>query len=153
MPVVVSSQPPMMPEFRMHQMHQVSPIIYYNVRPVLEYTSYMGVVFLIRSPVPGIDIQPVIYKGRRHIILGGKRVAAGHVHLSPSCSKDLAQVGGLCLKMHRQGDLQPGERLLFAEPLLQTSQKRHIVFHPFYFQLTIRPESSVPYLTFHNAAI
>ncbi len=46
------------------------------------------------------DVQPLMHKSGRHIVLGRERVASGDIHLGTSFGQNLAKMRGLGLQMH-----------------------------------------------------
>ena len=52
----------------------------------------------------GENVQPLMNKGSRDIILGGQRIASGDEHLGTTIGENLAQAGRLGLQMNRQSN-------------------------------------------------
>ena len=126
---------------------KVSPIVNDDVRATLDDTPDAVLIFLGSRPVDSEYVQPLVHKGRGHIVLRGKRVAAGDIHLGTALGQHLAKMRRLGLQMHGKGDLQPLERLSLLKLLLQTFKQRHMMPYPFYLQLPAFPELRVTYLT------
>ena len=127
-------------ELAVNQVHQVSAVVYDHIRTHFYDPAAVGHIFLRRRVVPGEDVQPVVHEGRCHVVLGGERVAAGHVHFGPACGEHLAEIGRLGLEMHRECHSEPGKGLFGAELLLKGTQQRHVMFYPFDLEPAVLPE-------------
>ena len=127
--------------------HEVSAVIYDDVRAAFYDTPDAVLIFLGSRPVDSEDVQSFMHKSRGDIVLSGKRVAPGDVHLRPSFGQHLAKMSRLGLQMHGKSHFQPLERLGLLKFLLQTIKQRHMMPYPFYLQLSAFPELRVAYLT------
>ena len=127
--------------------NKVSPIVDDDVGADGNHTADSVFIFRGCGIVDREDVEAVMYKCGRDVVLGRKRVAAGDVHLGSAEGEHLAEVGCLGLQMHRQCYGQAFEGLCLLEFLFESAQERHVVSDPLYLQFARRPKFRIAYLT------
>ena len=95
------------------------PHWYYDIRVVRQRLPDVGEVLLLRGPVPGVHIEPLLHQSRSHIVLSGERVGARYEQLRAACCQYLAKVRSLGLQMYRQRYALALKRPALPEVLLQ----------------------------------
>ena len=128
---------------RKQRVQQVAPVVDDDVRPARGGALDIGLILPLRRAVARADADPARGERRRHVVLRGERVAAGHVHLGPARGEHAAQAGGLGLEVDGQGDFEPAERLFLTELRLDAGEQRHIAPRPFDLVLAGGGEGSV----------
>ena len=87
-------------------MHQVASVVDDDIGSAGDYLADIVHIFLLRAAVPGEYLEALMHESGGHVVLGGKGIGTGDVHLRPAGGQGLAEVGGLGLEMYREGYLQ-----------------------------------------------
>ena len=117
----------------MDHVHQIAAVVNDDIGSRGKHRADVGIVLLLRRPVPCMNLQPRLHQRGRHIILGGKRIGTRYIHLCPACCQHLAQISRLCLQMYGKGDLLPYKWFRPAELFFQHAQQVTVSLHPFDF--------------------
>ncbi len=128
------------------QIDQVAPVVHDQMWAAGQRLGQKVLVFLRGDSVFSKGLDPHAGDGRRHIILGGERIAACQKDLRPALFQDKTQICGLCLQVDRNGDAQPLEGLIFFKFLFDLRERRHEGAHPFNFLYARRRKSFVAYI-------
>ena len=98
-------------EFIMEGCDKVSAVVYDYVGAHFQDSADILEVFGLITAVNGENAQAFVYQGRCYVVLGAQGVGARYVHVCAARCKDFAEMGGLGLQMHAEGNLQALERL------------------------------------------
>ena len=109
--------------FIVDKVYKVAAVIYNNVWTYLNYLGYMSVILLVSCTVPCKNIQTVMHKTCRNIVLSRQRIASCDVHFSTTCCKDFAKISGLSFKVDRKCNFQTLKRLISLEIFLNASEQ------------------------------
>ncbi len=120
---------------RVHEMDKVAAVVDDDVRRDLQHAGEVFVIFPHRAAVGGVDLHPAGGERRGDVVLRGEGVRARDVHLRPAHFQHAAEVRRLCLKVHRQRDLQPRKGLRLLKSRAYAAQNGHVALDPFYFHL------------------
>ena len=136
-----------LPILGVHQVDQISSVVYYDVRAYLQHSSYMSLILLRSRVIPCKHIETGLHKGRCHIILSRKRVTSGHIHFRTTGSKHFTEIRRLGFEVNGKGNLKSFERERLPELRLKSVQQRHMMPYPINFQSAVLPELRIPYFT------
>ena len=109
------------------QVGKIAAVVDHKMRFVFKRRFEKGGVLLLRHSVTGKDLHPVRKgKRRRHVVLGGERVAPGGKHLSSADCESLGKVCGFRLHVDRHGYAKSLEGALLREAFADGIEHRHI---------------------------
>ena len=83
---------------------EISAIIDNNIWLCLDDFANAILIFLRSGSMDGENVQSLMNKGSRDIILGGQRIASGDEHLGATIGENLAKTRCLGLQMNRQSN-------------------------------------------------
>ena len=115
------------------QLNQVASVVHNQVGAALQGLCQQIFIALHIHSVDPEGLYPQPGHGGGHVVLGGQGVAAGEVDVCAPLPQHQPQIGRLGLQVDGDGDGQPGEGLLPAEPLLNAAESGHEVPHPLDF--------------------
>ena len=137
--------PAQLGEVGAHGLQQVAAVVDYDVGTVGEDVLDVAEVLLLARAVDGVDFHPAGGERRGDVVLRGERVGAGDVHLGASGGQHAAEICGLGLQVHGEGDLHAGKGLFPGKVRLDAAQHGHVAAHPGYLGLARRGEGYVAY--------
>ena len=99
--------------------------------------------------MPRKDMNALLNKCCRNIVLCGQRIAACNGNLCSGVLEDRCHVGSLRLKMQGNDHLDAGKRLCDGILLIGCGHHRHKTLYPINLCVTGRCECNIPNHRFH----
>ena len=134
----------------MKHIDQIAAVINDNVRLDIECLIEEYGIFFLRAAMPCKDVNALLDKRSRNIILRGQRIAARNGNLRTRVLEDRRHVGRLRLDVQGNDHLDAGKRLRDRILLVGCRHYRHKPLHPINLCVTGRCECNIPNHRLHH---